>query len=417
MRISDILQIAWEGMWANKLRALLTALGVIIGVAAVIVMVGVSAGTEATIADQITSLGTNLLFIQPNVTAFRAGTGGPAGGGATGGPPGLTYDDAIAIGAQVSGIEGVATDRTSNQTVKYGSLVVEGVSVVGTTVDYPAVRDVPVAVGRFFNDHDLDKATKVVVLGYGLARDLFGDDSPLGQAITVGGVRLIVVGVMAEKGVVGGLDFDARVYVPITLAFKKYTPSFLARFQGDRVTTVYAKVAPGANLDNVILQIQLLVAKRHNVSLDELPVSVRTQQDLIDTQASTTQAFRALLAWVAGVSLVVGGIGIMNIMLVTVTERTREIGIRQAVGAAPGDVRWQFLVEALALSLAGGVLGVVTGVAGAWLFTELGGMRTVILPASIALAFISAAAVGIFFGFYPATQAAKLDPIEALRHE
>jgi putative ABC transport system permease protein len=412
MRASDILSTAWEGMWANKLRALLTTLGVIIGVSAVIIMVGVSAGTEATIAEQITSLGTNLLFIQPNVTAFRPGAGGPQGA-----PPGLTYDDAIAIGDEISGIEGVATDRTTGQTVESGSLVVENVSVVGTTVDYPAVRDVPVGAGRFFNDSDLEKASKVAVLGYSLAQDLFGDESPLGQAITVGGVRLIVVGVMAEKGVVGGVDFDARVYVPITLAFKKYTPSFLARFQGDRVTTVYAKVAPDADIDKVILQIQLLIAKRHDVSLDELPVSVSTQQDLIDTRASATEAFRALLAWVAGVSLVVGGIGIMNIMLVTVTERTREIGIRQAVGAAPGDVRWQFLVEALALSLAGGLMGVLTGVAGAWLFTELGGMRTLVLPDAIVLAFLSAAAVGIFFGFYPATQAARLDPIEALRHE
>jgi putative ABC transport system permease protein len=412
MHASDILRTAWEGMWANKLRALLTALGVIIGVSAVIIMTGVSAGTEATIAEQITSLGTNLLFVSEGFTPGRAG--GPGGGG---GPAGLTYDDALALSTQISGIEGVATERSTTATAKFESIVVENVPVIGTTVDYPAVRDVTVAAGRFFNDADLEKANKVVVLGYSLAQDLFGSENPLGQAITAGNVRLVVVGVTAEKGVVGGTDFDARLYIPITLAFKKFTPSFLARFQGDRVNMVLAKVTEGADLDSVIYQIQLLLAKRHEIALDELTVTVRTQQDLIDTQASTTEAFRSLLAWVAGVSLVVGGIGIMNIMLVTVTERTREIGIRQAVGAAPGDVRWQFLVEALALSLSGGVIGVAAGVAGAWLFTELGGMRTLVLPDAIVLAFLSAAAVGIFFGFYPATQAARLDPIEALRHE
>jgi putative ABC transport system permease protein len=191
----------------------------------------------------------------------------------------------------------------------------------------------------------------------------------------------------------------------------------LARFRGDGVNMVTVKVAEGADAEDVIQQIELLLAQRKAVTLDELSFTVRTQEDLIETQESTTEAFRSLLSWVAGVSLVVGGIGIMNIMLVSVTERTREIGIRQAVGATPGDVQWQFLTEALALSLAGGLLGVLVGVGGAWLFGEIGGMRTVVVPGSILLAFGSAFAVGLFFGFYPATRAAQLDPIEALRHE
>jgi putative ABC transport system permease protein len=202
------------------------------------------------------------------------------------------------------------------------------------------------------------------------------------------------------------------------VVFQKFTPSQFARMIGDRVRMIYVEVEENPeSLDDVILQIELLLAKRHEVSLDEADFVITTQQDIIETQESATEAFRNLLAWVAAVSLLVGGIGIMNIMMVSVTERTREIGIRQAVGAAPGDIRWQFLTEALLLSLVGGLIGVMAGVGGAWLFGELGDLRTVVVPGSILLAFGSAAAVGIFFGFYPANRAAQLDPIEALRHE
>jgi putative ABC transport system permease protein len=180
---------------------------------------------------------------------------------------------------------------------------------------------------------------------------------------------------------------------------------------------IYVQVENQEKMEDIIYQIELLLAKRHKVSLDEPDFVIRTQQDIIDTQEATSAAFRNLLAWVASVSLIVGGIGIMNIMLVSVTERTREIGIRQSVGATPNDIRWQFLMEALLLSLAGGVVGVLVGVGGSYLFGALGSMRTVVAPGSILLAFISAAAVGIFFGYYPANKAAQLDPIEALRHE
>jgi len=217
---------------------------------------------------------------------------------------------------------------------------------------------------------------------------------------------------------VGDVDYDMRLYTPITVVFQKFTNSQFARIMGDRVRMIYVEVDENpTSLDDVILQIELLLAKRHEVSLDEPDFVVTTQQDVIETQEATTEAFRNLLAWVAAVSLLVGGIGIMNIMLVSVTERTREIGIRQSVGASPNDIRWQFLTEAFLLSLIGGLLGVAVGVGGAWLFGEMGGMRTVIVYESILLAFGSAAAVGIFFGYYPATKAAQLDPIEALRHE
>jgi putative ABC transport system permease protein len=415
MSALEIIRTAWEGLAANKLRALLTTLGVIIGVSAVIIMIAVSAGTEATIADQINSLGTDLLFVSQNLSANRAGP--PAGGGFNASTQ-LNYDDALAIGEGVRGVAGVAVERNSVETVKAGNVTLEEITLIGSTTDYPIVRDLVVGEGRFFNDTELERASKVAVLGYSLAVDLFGSPSAaLGQAVTVGSIKLAVVGVMEERGLVGGQDFDARVYLPITLVFKKYTPSMLARFRGDGVNMITVKVAEGADAEDVIQQIELLLAQRKAVTLDELSFTVRTQEDLIETQESTTEAFRSLLGWVAGVSLVVGGIGIMNIMLVSVTERTREIGIRQAVGATPGDVQWQFLTEALALSLAGGLIGVLVGVGGAWLFGEIGGMRTVVVPGSILLAFGSAFAVGLFFGFYPATRAAQLDPIEALRHE
>jgi putative ABC transport system permease protein len=222
---------------------------------------------------------------------------------------------------------------------------------------------------------------------------------------------------MAEKGAVAGADWDGRLYTPITVVFAKFIDARFARMMGDEVRTIYVQAKSQEVIPDVILQISLLLARRHGVTLEEPDFVVRTQQDIIDTQASTTEAFRNLLGWVAGVSLVVGGIGIMNIMLVSVTERTREIGIRQSVGATEADIRRQFLTEALMLSLVGGLIGVLGGVGGSWLFARLGDMRTVVVPSSIGLAFTSAAIVGIFFGYYPANKAAQLDPIEALRHE
>jgi putative ABC transport system permease protein len=274
-----------------------------------------------------------------------------------------------------------------------------------------------IELGRYFREEEVDRTQKVVVLGTSVAEELFGDQNPVGETITVGNTKLAVIGVFAERGLVGEVDYDSRIYIPITVVFQKFAPSQFSRFMGDRVRVIYVELEEEAILDEVILQIELLLAKRHDVSLDEPDFIVTTQQDVIDTREATTAAFRDLLAWVAGVSLVVGGIGIMNIMLVSVTERTREIGIRQSVGATPLDIRWQFLTEALMLSLIGGLVGVLAGVGGGWIFGATSGMRTVIVPSSIFLAFLSSAAVGIFFGYYPANKAAMLDPIEALRHE
>ena len=408
MKPSEALRIAWEAILKNKIRSFLTMLGIIIGVGAVIVMVAISAGTEATIQDQITSLGSNLIFVQGSFT--RGGPGQAPSGG-------LVYDDAAAIQDGVDGISAVVVEQNSSETVKVGDITLEDVEVLGTTTGFPSVRDMELADGRYFNDTEIERKSKVAILGSGAAEELFGTANPIGEYITVSNTKLAVIGVFKEKGLVGNTDFDSRIYIPISVVFQKFTPSMFARIMGDSIRMVYVEVDPNANLDNIITQIELLLVKRHDLTLDTADFTVTTQQDIISTQESTTSAFRSLLGWVAGVSLIVGGIGIMNIMLVSVTERTREIGIRQAVGATPKDIRLQFLTEALMLSIVGGLIGTVVGVGGAYLFGALSDMRTVVSVSSIFLAFGSAAIVGAFFGYYPANQAAQLDPIEALRYE
>jgi len=409
MKPFEAMRIAWEAILKNKVRSFLTMLGIIIGVSAVIIMVAISAGTEATIQEQITSLGSDLVFVQSAMT--RGGPGQMPSGG-------LVYDDAAALEEGVSGIVSVVVEQASTETIKAGNVTLEDIEINGTTTGFPSVRDMTIAEGRYFNDTELERKTKVAVLGSTVAVELFGStNNAVGQYITVANTRMAVVGVFEERGLVGNTDFDSRIYMPITVVFQKFTFNPFARFMGDNIRMIYVEVDPQANLDTIITQIELLLAKRHNVTLDEADFSVTTQQDIIATQESTTAAFRSLLGWVAGVSLIVGGIGIMNIMLVSVTERTREIGIRQAVGATADDIRLQFLTEALLLSIIGGLIGTAVGVGGSYVFGAVSDMRTVISAGSILLAFGSAAIVGAFFGYYPANQAAKLDPIEALRYE
>jgi putative ABC transport system permease protein len=416
MKPLKVINIAWQALLKNKIRSLLTMLGIIIGVAAVIIMIAISAGTEATIQEEITGLGSNLIYVTPNMTNLSPGKMQSDGG--------LVYDDAFAIAEQISGVNGVVVEQSSSQTIKAGDTSLDGVTIMGTTADFPSVRDMEIVSGRYFDQKEVDRTTPIAILGSSLAEELFGDRDPFGETVTVAGnIRLTVVGIFDEKGMVGDVDYDSRLYTPITIVLDKLSDNKFARFKGDRVRTIYVEVDESVGpegertLDDVIYQIELLLAKRHEVTLEEADFVITTQQDIISTKESTTAAFRSLLAWVAGVSLVVGGIGIMNIMLVSVTERTREIGIRQSVGATPNDIRWQFLTEALLLSLIGGLIGVAAGVIGSWLFGQASGMRTVIVSTSVLLAFGSAATVGVFFGYYPANKASQLDPIDALRYE
>jgi putative ABC transport system permease protein len=409
MNPSEVLRISWEAILKNKVRSLLTMLGIIIGVAAVIIMIAISGGTEATIKEQITSLGANLIFITPNFTR-----NGPQRGPETGG---LVYSDVTAIQQQIPNVAGVSVEQGSNETVSAGSVSLSSISVLGTLPDFPSVRSMKIASGNYFTDQQNTGRVKVVVLGTSLAQQLFGTADPIGQTISVNNLHMTVIGVFAKKGLVGDVDYDARLYTPIQVVLHYFTPSQFARFLGQSVRTIYVQVSDPAKMTDTIQQINLLLLQRHKVTAAAPDFNITTQQDIISTQESTTSAFRNLLAGVAGVSLVVGGIGIMNIMLVSVTERTREIGLRQSVGATPDDIRWQFLSEALLMSIVGGIIGILVGIVGSFIFSKVGGMRTVVVPSSILLAFASAAAVGAFFGFYPANQAAQLDPIDALRHE
>jgi putative ABC transport system permease protein len=411
MNFGEMLKVSWKSITSNKLRSLLTMLGIIIGVAAVIMMMAISAGTEATIAEQINGLGSNLIFIS---AAFQRG--GPNEGPANS-RGGLVNSDVTAIRDTIAGVAGVSVEQDADVTVKYGDTTLTGTTIIGTTPDYQVVRSVSVNNGRFFTDQENTQAAKVVVLGSAIAEKLFPNGDAVGQEISANNVKLIVIGVLAPKGLVSGTDFDQLLYSPIQLVFKKFTPSQFARIFGDRVRQIFVSVDGKANINDVVQQISILLEKRHNVTADAPDFTIRTQADIISARESTTSSFRNLLAGVAAVSLIVGGIGIMNIMLVSVTERTREIGLRQAVGATPGDIQVQFLTEALMLSLIGGLIGILVGIGGSMLYAQLGGMRTVVLPYTVVLSFCSAALVGIFFGFIPARQAAQLDPIVALRHD
>jgi len=398
-------RIAFKALGRNKLRTGLTMLGMIIGVAAVITLVAMGNGAQAAIEDQIKSAGTNMI----TVNAGNATQGGVRQG--AGASSSLTEDDATAIRNEVPGVQYVAVG------VQTRAQVVAGnqnwfTRMQGTDVDFPLIRAWPTSLGAFFSPADVSGAAKVAVLGNTVNEQLFGvDGDPIGQIIRVRNQPFRVIGVMAIKGQGSGDDMDDQILAPYTTVQKK-----LLGINYVQTITVSATTAEGTK--EVADTIAVLLRTRHKIvpGADD-DFIIRTLEEVADIRAQATGTMTTLLAGIAGVSLIVGGIGIMNIMLVSVTERTREIGLRMALGAKGRDVLMQFLVEAITLSLLGGAIGIALGFGLAEGIQRWMSWPAKVPPGAVAMAFGFAAATGVFFGFYPAQKAARLDPIDALRFE
>jgi putative ABC transport system permease protein len=408
--VFQTLRIALRSLRVNKLRTALTMLGIMIGVGAVIAMVSVGTGAQARVAEQIQSLGSNLIIVLPgsrNSAGLRLGQGSQVT---------ITEDDAAAIAREIPVVQAVAPSSRGNAQVVYGNLN-WSTNITGVTADYFETRDWGIVSGRPILREDTDGATKIALLGQTAALNLFGDSDPVGEIIRIKKVPFTVVGVLARKGqTTWGQDQDDIILIPLSTAKKKVLGASQANSRS--VNSISIKVLPGEDMSEAEAQVRTLLRDRHRLQpYQEDDFWIRNLAEVLQTQEETSAVLTYLLAAIASVSLLVGGIGIMNIMLVSVTERTREIGLRMAVGARARDILTQFLVEAVTLSLIGGIIGIVLGIGSSNAISYFAEWRTVLDPGSVVLAFGFAAAIGIFFGFYPARKASRLDPIEALRYE
>jgi putative ABC transport system permease protein len=403
-------RIALRSLRVNKLRSALTMLGIIIGVGAVITMVAVGAGAQARVAEQINSLGSNLIIVlSGSVTSggVRMGTSSQQT---------ITEDDAYAIAREIPVVQVAAPSTRGTAQVVFGNLNWSTI-IQGVTPDYLEARDWPVVNGRPFGPEDIEGATKVALIGQTTALNLFAEADPIGQIIRIKKVPFTVVGVLERKGQNSwGQDQDDVIVMPISTAKKKVLGK--SNSNPRAVGAISIKIRPDENMPEAEVQIRELLRQRHRLQpYQDDDFWLRNLSEVLQTQEESSKVMTYLLAAIASVSLLVGGIGIMNIMLVSVTERTREIGLRMAVGARGRDILGQFLIEAVTLSLIGGVIGIALGLGGAEALSYFAEWRTLVAPQAIAVAFGFAAAIGIFFGFYPARKAARLDPIEALRYE
>jgi len=403
-------RVALRALRVNKLRSVLTMLGIIIGVGAVIAMVGVGSGAQARVAEQIQSLGSNLIIVLSGSTTaggIRMGQGSQLT---------ITEEDAAAIAREIPLVQASAPSMRGNAQVVYGNLN-WATGIQGVTPDYAEVREWNVVTGRFISGEDVDGATKVALLGQTTAQNLFGDSDPLGQVIRIKKVPFTVVGLLDRKGQNSwGQDQDDVVLIPLSTAKKKVLG--VSQANARSVGTISVKIRAGEDMSEAETQMRGLLRQRHRLQpYQDDDFTIRNLSEILQTQEESSKVMTYLLAAIASVSLLVGGIGIMNIMLVSVTERTREIGLRMAIGARGKDVLLQFLVEAVVISLIGGIIGIALGFGLSALVQKFMQWPTDIPPNAIGMAFGFAAATGVFFGFYPARKAASLDPIEALRFE
>ena len=410
MRNSDSVAAALRAIRVNLLRSVLTALGIIIGVGAVIVMISVGAGAERRVADVMRSLGSNLIMVQNGYTS-SSGARLRRGSRRT-----VTYADALAIQKEVESV------LVAAPMVRGGGQIIIGnrnwaTSIEGVTPEYQEAREWNLTSGRWFTAQELKRGAKVALLGSTLVENLFPDQDPVGQTVRLVRVPLLVIGVLAPKGeTLRGNDQDDKVIVPLTTAKNRLVRK--RRYRRGLVDLIFVKARSAEQIDDAVDGMQVLLRQRHRLrpgSNDDF--FIRNLSQILEARANSSRVMTMLLAAVASVSLIVGGIGIMNIMLVSVTERTREIGLRMALGARRRDILMQFLIEAVTLSLIGGLVGVAIGVGGSIMLATLGGWDSLIQAQSIILAFGFAAGIGVFFGFYPARKAAHLNPIDALHYE
>jgi len=406
MKLSDLAEETYSSLSSNKARSFLTILGIVIGISSVIALVSVGQGATASVTANISNLGSNLLLIYPGSSR----NAGPVSGGA-GSAQTLTLDDAKAIQRNVSSVSAVAAELSRRYQITYKGNNTNS-QVVGTEPSYAQIRNVEVQSGYFITDEQVKSYAKIAIIGPTIRDELFGTGvDPIGQSIKINQIQFKVVGVTKSKGGTGFNNSDNSIYVPISTA---------QRFLAGRtsISDIDVQAASQSQINTAQQEITTLLLSRHNISdPTAADFSITNQADIVSSLSSATGTLTLLLGAIAGISLLVGGIGIMNMMLTTVTERTREIGLRKAIGAKRADITAQFLAESVALTFIGGIIGIILGIIASSLISRFGSFQTAITWQSILLAFGVSALVGIIFGYYPAQRAAKLNPIEALRYE
>ena len=409
MSLLELIRLAWQSITSNKMRSSLTVLGIIIGIGAVIALLAIGHGAKAETDRQIQTLGTNLIFIRSGA----ANTGNVSMG--VGSSNTLTWEDANAIRRQCPTVENVVPGLQGPQQVQYGNFNTN-TTICAVTAEYPFVRNFHAERGRFFNESDEERNARVCTLGQTVAETLFGEEDPIGKSVLIKSELFKVVGIMEHKGTSMFTDQDDQVFIPLSTGMHRLFGFKPAR--GHSVGFIMCEAKTGDDVMPAVFQITNLMRLRHRIKapfIDDF--AIRTQHELMATAESVTSVFTILLGSTAGISLLVGGIGIMNIMLVSVTERTREIGIRKAIGAKEKDILWQFVIEAMVLSFSGGIIGILLGVGASCVVANILHWTTIVTPVSIVLSFGVSIVIGLFFGIYPARRAAKLDPIDALRAE